>query len=56
MGHVKSLKGHPFGPKINDYMDFKSLKEREVVGSCCQGCILSPCLFNFYAEYIMNLG
>ena len=18
----------------------------------CQGCILSPCLFNFYAEYI----
>ena len=19
----------------------------------CQGCILSPCLFNFYAEYIM---
>ena len=22
-----------------------------------QGCILSPCLFNFYAEYIMqNLG
>ena len=27
--------------------------EKEV----CQGCILSPCLFNFYAEYIMrNLG
>ena len=21
-----------------------------------QGCILSPCLFNFYAEYIMKLG
>ena len=20
----------------------------------CQGCILSPCLFNFYAEYIMR--
>ena len=20
----------------------------------CQGCILSPCLFNFYAEYIMH--
>uniref|UniRef100_A0A8B9WXD4 RNA-directed DNA polymerase n=1 Tax=Bos mutus grunniens TaxID=30521 RepID=A0A8B9WXD4_BOSMU len=22
--------------------------------SVCQGCILSPCLFNFYAEYIMR--
>ena len=22
----------------------------------CQGCILSPCLFNLYAEYIMNNG
>ena len=21
---------------------------------CLQGCILSPCLFNFYAEYIMR--
>ena len=20
----------------------------------CHGCILSPCLFNFYAEYIMS--
>ena len=20
----------------------------------CQGCVLSPCLFNFYAEYIMK--
>ena len=20
----------------------------------CQGCILTPCLFNFYAEYIMQ--
>ena len=22
--------------------------------SICQGCILSPCLFNFYVEYIMQ--
>ena len=26
------------------------LIEKEV----CQGCILSPCLFNFYAEYILR--
>ena len=24
-----------------------------IVNGVCQGCILSPCLFNFYAEYIM---
>ena len=22
--------------------------------SCCQGCILSPCLFNLHAEHIMQ--
>ena len=24
------------------------------IGGVCQGCILSPCLFNLYAEYIMQ--
>ena len=24
------------------------------IGKGVQGCILSPCLFNFYAEYIMR--
>ena len=28
--------------------------EKEYVKDGCQGCILSPCLFNFYAEYIMR--
>ena len=35
-------------------MDFKSLKEMEIVGSCCQLYILSPCLFNLCAVYIMR--
>ena len=26
----------------------------KIVKGVCQGCILSPCLFNFYAEYIMR--
>ena len=28
--------------------------DMEQIGSKCQGCILSPCLFNFYAKYIMQ--
>ena len=30
-------------------MDWFKIGEGE-----CQGCILSPCLFNLYAEYIMR--
>ena len=26
----------------------------QIGNRACQGCILSPCLFNFYAEYIMR--
>ena len=26
------------------------------IGKGVQGCILSPCLFNFYAEYLMRNG
>ena len=28
--------------------------EQQTGKGVCQGCILSPCLFNFYAEYIMR--
>ena len=26
----------------------------QIVKGVCQGCILSPCLFNLYVEYIMR--
>ena len=28
--------------------------EFQIGKGICQGCILSPCLFNLYAEYIMR--
>ena len=34
------------GPKITDWF--------QIGKGVCQGCILSSCLFNFYAEYIMR--
>ena len=38
-------------------IDFKELAHNRLVPNrkrIRQGCILSPCLFNFYAEYIMR--
>ena len=33
------------------------MPEVQIGKGVCQGCILSPCVFNFYAHYIMpNAG
>ena len=44
--HRRCNKGHKTGCNLTDW--FQTGK------GVRQGCILSPCLFNFYAEYIMR--
>ena len=35
-------------------MDMEQQTGSKIQKVVCQGCILSPCLFNLYAEYIMQ--
>ena len=32
----------------------ETMEQQQIGKGVCQGCILSPCLFNLYAEYIMR--
>ena len=34
--------------------NYNKLNAIQIGKGVCQGCILSPCLFNCYAEYIMR--
>ena len=47
-------KNQQLEPVMEQQTGSKSGKEYVKIGQrVCQGYILSPCLFNFYAEYIM---
>ena len=35
-------------------LDMEQWTQFKIGKGVCQGCILSPCLFNLYAEYIMK--
>ena len=34
-------------------LDMEQQTDSKIRKGVCQGCVLSPCLFKFYAEYIM---
>src|SRR5574337_259136 len=42
------------GQKARDRTGHGTTDWFQIGKGVCQGCILSPCLFNFYAEYIMR--
>ena len=39
--------------KQQSVVDMEQQSGSQIGKGVCQGCILSPCLFNLYAEYIM---
>ena len=48
------FQGKPFNITIIQVNAPTSNAEEAEVEGVCQGCILSPCLLNLYAEYIMR--
>ena len=42
------------GPKATVRTGYETTDWFQIRKGVCQGCILSPCLFNLYAEYIMR--
>ena len=47
--------GEPGGlPSMGSHSGHGTTDWFQIGKGVCQGCILSPCLFNFYAEYIMR--
>ena len=53
--HLTCLLGNLYAGQEATVRTGHGTKDRfQIRKGVCQGCILSPCLFNFYAEYIMR--
>ena len=53
--NIQKMKIMASGPITSWEVDGETMDWLFQIGKgVCQGCILSPCLFNFYAEYIMR--
>ena len=48
------LRNQYIGQEATVRMGHETIDWFQVGKGVCQGCILSPCLFNLYAEYIMQ--
>ena len=54
-GHLTYLLGNLYaGQEITVRSGHGTTDWFQIGKGVCQGCILSPCLFNLYAEYIMR--
>ena len=54
-GHLTCLLGNLYaGQEATVTTGHATIDWFQIGKGVCQGCILSPCLFNVYAEYIMR--
>ena len=55
LDHLSCLLGNLYVGQEATELDMEQWTGSKLGGKgVCQGCILSPCLFNLYAEYIMQ--
>ena len=53
--HLTCLLRHLYaGQEATDRTGHRTTDWFQIRKDVCQGCVFSPCLFNFYAEYIMK--
>ena len=52
--HLTCLLRHRSGQEATVRAGHGTMDWFQIGKEVCQGCILSPCLFNLYAEYIMR--
>ena len=52
--NIQKTKITASGPITSWQIDGETMDWFQIEKGVCQGCILSPCLFNLYAEYIMQ--